>query len=139
MYSVNQADQQDLEQEICVQLWKAYPNFKGNSKASTWLYRVALNTAITFFKKQKRIEKENDACGEYYELITSDSDNELQEKLNAFYKEVEKLNKIEKALVMLYIDEKSYSEIAEILGISEVNARVKLNRVKSKLKKQMQQ
>lgn len=134
MYSDNNDDKQDLEQEICLQLWRAYPNFKGNSKTSTWLYKVALNTAITFFKKQKKKEKGNEICTEFYELTANTDDNDQAEKLAEMHKAISSLSKIEKALVMLYIDEKPYDEIADILGISAVNARVKLTRIKEKLR-----
>ena len=135
MYSENAHDKQDLEQEICLQLWRAYPSFKGNSKVSTWLYRVALNTAITFFKKQKRKGNEEEVCKEFYELSTIGNDDGQTEKLTEMQKAINKLSKIEKALVMLYIDEKPHDEIADILGISAVNARVKLTRIKEKLRK----
>lgn len=135
MYSENAHDKQDLEQEICLQLWRAYPGFKGNSKVSTWLYRVALNTAITFFKKQKRKNSENEVCKEFYDLTSSTDDEAQAEKLTEMRKAINMLSKVEKALVMLYIDEKPYDEIADILGISAVNARVRLTRIKDKLRK----
>lgn len=134
MYSENKEDKQDLEQEICLQLWRAYPNFKGNSKISTWLYKVALNTAITFFKKQKKKQGQNEICQEFYELSSNNEDSDQAEKLVEMHKAISNLSKIEKALVMLYIDEKPYDEIADILGISAVNARVKLTRIKEKLR-----
>lgn len=135
MYSDSKVDKQDLEQEICLQLWRAYPNFKGNSKISTWLYKVALNTAITFLKKQKRQNSNNEAiCHEFYELSNNTYDTEQTEKLAEMYRAISSLSKIEKALVMLYIDEKPYDEIADILGVSTVNARVKLTRIKEKLR-----
>lgn len=135
MYSENDHDKQDLEQEICLQLWRAFPNFKGNSKVSTWLYRVALNTAITFFKKQKKKNGEEDVCKEFYELTASHDDEKQSERLIEMRNAINTLSKIEKALVMLYIDEKPYDEIADILGISTVNARVKLTRIKEKLRR----
>lgn len=129
----NSDDQQDLFQEIVLQAWKAYDSFKGGSQFSTWLYRVAINTAIVFLKKEKRkVDK--------YELTTDnikeqDSDAEEKEiKLAHFYKAVQKLDKIDKAIIFYQLEGYSHKEIGSNLGISEGNARVKLNRAKEKLK-----
>lgn len=128
----NVEDQEDLFQEIVMQLWKAYPSFKGNSKFTTWMYRVALNTAIVFFKKEhKKIDKT--PLTEQIDIAdTTDNDNK-EEKLAYLYKAVQELNPIEKALIFLFLEDQSHKEIAQNLGISEVNARVKLNRTKEKL------
>ena len=132
MYMDNAEDQEDLFQEIVMQLWKAYPSFKGNSKFTTWMYRVALNTAIVFFKKEKRkIEKTN--LTEQIEIADIDESNDKEEKLAYLYKAVQELNSIEKALIFLFLEDQSHKEIAQNLGITEVNARVKLNRTKEKL------
>lgn len=132
MYMNRVEDQEDLFQEIVGQLWKAYPTFKGNSKFSTWMYRVALNTAIVFFKKE---HKKPDKIGLDYEFDIADvnDSHEKEEKLAYLYKAVQELNQIEKALIFLYLEDLSHREIAENLGISEINARVKLNRTKEKL------
>jgi len=132
MYMNNSEDQQDLFQEIVLQLWKAYPTFKGKSKFSTWMYRVALNTALVYFKKENR--KVDQALLDDNLNIADVNDGESEEeKLDYLYKAVQELNAVEKALIFLFLENQSHREIAENLGISEINARVKLNRTKEKL------
>ena len=132
MYFDNIEDQQDLFQEIILQLWTSLDSFKGNSKLSSWMYRVALNTAIVFFKKEKRkLDNIIPVKIEPIALDVYDTDKDLQ--LVHFYKAVKELNKIEKALIFQFIEGLSGKEIAENLGISEVNVRVKTNRTKIKL------
>ena len=132
MYFDNLEDQQDLFQEIILQLWTSLDSFKGNCKLSSWMYRVALNTAIVFFKKEKR--KPDNTIPIKIEPIALDVyDTEKDLQLIHFYKAVKELNKIEKALIFQFIEGLSGKEIAENLGISEVNVRVKTNRTKIKL------
>lgn len=132
MYMDNAADQEDLFQDIVMQLWKAYPSFKGNSKFTTWMYKVALNTAIVCFKKEKKkIDRTN--LTEHIDIVDTDESQEKEEKLAYLYKAVQELNSIEKALIFLFLEDQSHKEIAQNLGITEVNARVKLNRTKEKL------
>ncbi|MCZ4223380.1 RNA polymerase sigma factor [Pedobacter rhodius] len=130
---VDDAEQQrDLFQEIVMQLWKAYPTFKGNSKFSTWMYRVALNTALVYFKKDNR-KLDKTRLDETIDVIDDNESALKEEKLDCLYKAVQELNTVEKALIFLFLENQSHREIAENLGISEVNARVKLNRTKEKL------
>ncbi len=124
----------DLFQEITIQLWKAYPKFRGEAKFSTWMYRVGLNTAITLYRKSKRRVQTQDFDLVQFKIKAEDYDDTVEEQLKLLYKAVHKLNDIDKALVLLYLEDKSYREISETMGISEVNARVKMNRVKTKLK-----
>ena len=132
MYFDNIEDQQDLFQEIILQLWTSLDSFKGNSKLSSWMYRVALNTAIVFYKKEKRkLDNISPVKIEPIALDVYDTEKDLQ--LVHFYKAVKELNKIEKALIFQFIEGLSGKEIAENLGISEVNVRVKTNRTKIKL------
>ena len=132
MYADNPDDQSDLIQEISLQLWKSFDGFKGDSKFSTWLYRVALNTAITFLKKEKRrVDKGTLVAGVEPQLEVSETDKNSQ--LAHFYKAVQELNQIEKALIFLFIEEMAHKDIALNLGLSEVNTRVKLNRTRQKL------
>ncbi|MCJ0743033.1 RNA polymerase sigma factor [Pedobacter montanisoli] len=133
MYMNQLEDQEDLFQEIVGQLWKAYPTFKGNSKFSTWMYRVALNTAIVFFKKEHKKLDKISLDHEFDIADINDNSHEKEEKLAYLYKAVRELNPIEKALIFLYLEDLSHKEIAENLGISEINARVKLSRTKEKL------
>ncbi|SOD14543.1 RNA polymerase sigma factor [Pedobacter xixiisoli] len=132
MYMDNALDQEDLFQEIVMQLWKAYPSFKGTSKFSTWMYRVALNTAIVFFKKDNR-KVDKPPLNEQIEIADTSDSQEKEEKLAYLYKAMQELNQIEKAVIFLFLENQSHREIAQNLGITEVNARVKLNRTKEKL------
>ncbi|WP_416443239.1 RNA polymerase sigma factor [Leeuwenhoekiella sp. A16] len=134
LYTNDQDSHNDLFQEITIQLWKAYPNFRGDAKFSTWMYRVALNTAITLYRKSKKRVKTQDYDSVMFKIASSEYDNTIEEQLKLMYAAVKQLNDIEKALVFLYLEDKSYSEISDTLGITEVNARVKMNRIKGKLK-----
>ncbi|MFT3794751.1 RNA polymerase sigma factor [Flavobacterium sp.] len=133
MYMDHRDDQEDLFQEIICQLWKSYGTFRGESQFSTWMYRVAVNTAIAFFKQEK---KKPDRYAITTENIREpDDESALKElQLRHFYEALHKLEKIEKALVFYHLEGYSHKEIGENLGISEGNARVKLNRAKNKLK-----
>ena len=134
LYTNNQDAHNDLFQEITIQLWRAFPKFRGDSKFSTWMYRVGLNTAITLYRKSKRRIQTDDFDAIQFKIKAEEYDNTEEEQLKLLYKAVHQLNDIEKALVFLYLEDKDYREISETLGISEVNARVKMNRVKKKLK-----
>ncbi|SFR49357.1 RNA polymerase sigma-70 factor, ECF subfamily [Robiginitalea myxolifaciens] len=134
LYTNNRDAHNDLFQEITIQLWKAYPKFRGDSKFSTWMYRVALNTAITLYRKSKKQPKTQDFDSVVYRIQSEEYDPTEQQQINLMYAAVKQLGDIDKALVFLYLEDKNYKEIAETLGISEVNARVKMNRIKTKLK-----
>jgi len=139
IYSYDYSDQKDLFQEISIQLWKSYPSFKGKSKFTTWMYRVGLNTAITLYRKNKKTIR-----GEDYSKISELKANEEYDEtkdiqIKWLYGKIDTFSEIEKALILLYLEDKKYSEIAETLGISEVNARVKINRLKKKLKTMLEQ
>lgn len=134
LYTSNQQAHNDLFQEIAIQLWKAYPKFRGDSKFSTWMYRVGLNTAITLYRKSKRSIKTQEFENVQFKIKAEEYDDTEEQQLKLLYQGVHQLNDIEKALVFLYLEDKNYSEISETLGITEVNARVKMNRVKKKLR-----
>lgn len=133
-YTNNDAAHKDLFQEITIQLWKAYPKFRGDSKFSTWMYRVSFNTAISLYRKSKRSIETTQIYDNLKELEYQDYDDSKDNQLKLLYKAIHSLNDIEKALALLYLEDKNYKEIAITLGISEVNARVKMNRTKTKLK-----
>lgn len=135
LYTSDSDSHKDLFQEISIQLWKAFPNFRGDSKFSTWAYRVALNTAISLYRKQTRTVDTSDIEMSIHKIRFEEYNDEEEEQIKLLYKAVKQLNDIEKALVYMYLEDKDYTEIAETLGISEVNARVKMNRIKTKLKK----
>jgi RNA polymerase sigma-70 factor (ECF subfamily) len=125
----------DLFQEITIQLWKAFPKFRGESKFSTWAYRVALNTAITLYRKNRRTVSTVEFESGRHFIPQEEYNYEEEEQIKLLYQAVYQLNDIEKALVFMYLEDKDYAEISETLGITEVNARVKMNRIKGKLKK----
>jgi RNA polymerase sigma-70 factor, ECF subfamily len=135
LYTSGEDAHNDLFQEITIQLWKAFPKFRGDSKFSTWAYRVALNTAITLYRKSTRSIATIDIETSRHFIKPEDYNFEEEEQIKLLYKAVHQLNDIEKALVFMYLEDKDYEEISETLGISEVNARVKMNRIKGKLKK----
>jgi RNA polymerase sigma-70 factor (ECF subfamily) len=133
MYMDNHDDQQDLFQEIVCQLWKSYDTFRNESQFSTWMYRVSVNTAIVFLKKEKRKVDKYEIASE--NIKDDEGDSAIKEsQLDHFYKAVQKLEKIDKAIIFYQLEGFSHKEIGENLGISEGNARVKLNRAKEKLK-----
>ena len=134
LYTNNRDAHNDLFQEITIQLWKAYPKFRGDSKFSTWMYRVALNTAITLYRKTKKRPVTQDFDSLLHRISAEEYDPTEEQQLKLMYSAVRQLGDIDKALVFLYLEDKNYSEIAETLGISEVNARVKMNRIKTKLR-----
>jgi RNA polymerase sigma-70 factor (ECF subfamily) len=131
IYSYTEDDRKDLFQEIVIQLWKAYPKFKQDAKFSTWLYRVAINTAITGLRSQKKAIS--------YEPLSIDISDENhshtdEEQVQQLYIAIEQLSQVEKAIVMLYMEDKQYDEMEDILGINQGTLRVKMNRIKEKLR-----
>ena len=135
VYCWNAKDKEDLFQEIVVQLWKAWPAFRGDSKFSTWMYRIPLNTAISGLRKHKNNlvfvepEKIPAEIGDYSDAA------EKEEQLNRMYAAIRELSELERAIVMLYLEDKSYDEMEDILGVNQNNLRVKMNRIKDKLRK----
>lgn len=134
MYMQDVEDQRDLFQEITYQAWKAYPNFRGESQFSTWLYRVALNTAIVFLKSEKKRSFIQNNETEYLQMKQEEYNDETEQRLQIMYRAIHQLNPIEKALIFYFLEDYSGKEMAAHLGISEGNCRVKLNRAKEKLK-----
>jgi len=135
LYGHTRPDREDLFQEIIVQLWKSVPKFQGQSKFSTWVYRVALNTAISDFRKKKRSVPVSSTEGASIEIGQEPgSDTEKHEQADALYAAIRQLTEIDKAIVMLYLENKSYEEMEDILGINNNNLRVKMNRIKEKLR-----
>ncbi|WP_428664163.1 RNA polymerase sigma factor [Runella sp.] len=130
LYRDSREDREDLFQEITFQLWKSFPSFKGNSLISTWLYRIALNTAIASYRKEKPTIDYVETLPEFAEESQNEELILRQERLLAAIKQ---LSESEKAIIALYLDDLSYLQIAEILGISENNVGVKINRIKTKI------
>ena len=134
IYRDTPEDQEDLFQEIVIQLWKAFPKFRGESKFSTWLYRIGINVAITQYRKHKNRIYETDIESLKFELPADELSLEQEEQLQQMYSAISQLNDIEKAIVMLYLEDRSYDEMEEIMGISNGNLRVRMNRIKEKLR-----
>ena len=133
IYANDQDDLNDLFQETVLNLWKSFPRYRGDSKLTTWVYRIAMNTCITFLRRANARPQTTP--------MTADVAGRLAEEegktgmLQELYKLINQLGKLERALILLWLDERSYQEMADILGISKNNVAVKLNRVKEKLKK----
>jgi RNA polymerase sigma-70 factor (ECF subfamily) len=134
-YCKNRYDRADLAQEISYQLWKSYNHFNGSVKFSTWMYRVALNVAITFYRKTKTGEAIIQLAEPDTEIEDKKNDTaELEKNINTLQQFINELKELDKALMILYLEEKSYNEIAEILGITETNVATRISRIKDKLK-----
>lgn len=139
LYTQSEAEHKDLFQEISIQLWKSFDRFEGKSKFSTWMYRVGLNTAITLYRKDKKRIDTYALNDEISRIEVDQYDPVIDEQLNWLYQKIENFSEIDKALVLLFLEDKKYDEIADTLGITAVNARVKMNRIKQRLKKMIKQ
>lgn len=139
LYTQSEAEHKDLFQEISIQLWRSFDRFEGKSKFSTWMYRVGLNTAITLYIKEKKRIDTYTLNDEISRIELDQYDPVIDEQMNWLYQKIEKFSEIDKALVLLYLEDKRYDEIADTLGITAVNARVKMNRIKQRLKKMIKQ
>ena len=134
-YGNTPMDREDLFQEITIQVWRSIPTFRHESAVPTWIYRIALNTAISDLRRQKK----NITLTEPAQLPTEIEDiqyyKEKEEQLQQLHTAIDQLTEIEKAITMLYLEDKSYDEMEDILGINQNNLRVKMNRIKEKLRK----
>ena len=133
VYTNTEDDKNDLIQEIIYQLWKSYGSFKQQSRFSTWMYRVALNVAIYQLKVSKKRILTVPIEDQLYHYQQND-DSGMEEKWKLFRQQIEELNLLDKAIVTLYLENKSYDEIAEVIGISSSNVGTKLSRIKEKIK-----
>ncbi len=140
-YTLTSEECQDLAQEILLQAWRSLPKFEGNASAATWFYRVALHTAMNWHRKDKPRRSRQQPLLEVQALATEGSNSAEQaqhrDTVEQLYKAIHQLPKTDAALVLLYLDELSYREMAEVLGISESNVGVKLNRAKKALSELM--
>ncbi|GAA4354464.1 sigma-70 family RNA polymerase sigma factor [Hymenobacter saemangeumensis] len=134
LYCTDEDEQQDLYQEIMLQLWKAWPRYEGRAKLSTWLYRIALNVAISAVRERKRRPAAAPLSAATHALPAPAPDGPDSDELAALYRAIASLSQLDKALVLLYLEERPYEEIAEILGITANNARVKMHRAQDKLR-----
>lgn len=131
MYRDRREDQEDLFQEIVYQLWKSFPRFRQEAKVTTWMYRIALNTAVAVFRKKSIPTDRLDNVPERYHPTEATDHSENEERM---YEALRRLGNSERAIISLFLEDYSYQEIAEITGITENYVGVKINRIKNKLK-----
>lgn len=133
MYSDDAEHQQDIYQDIVLNLWTAFPRFRGESKCSTWVYRIALNTCVSELRRKRSKPLTTPLSYELDCLI--DDDGAYGERVRQLYGLINRLTELERAVILLWLDEKSYDEIGSILGISASNVGVKISRIKEKLRR----
>ena len=139
-YCRNISDREDLVQEMIYQLWRSGHRFDDNQKFTTWMYRIALNVAISFYRKATRSGVKIDLGVDLQELEDrSPAGESLDDRIELLQRFISELGELDKALMILYLEEKSYREIADILGITETNVATKLSRIKGRLKQQFLQ
>lgn len=135
IYSNTEADQKDLYQEVVYQLWKGFDGFRGEAKISTWMYRIALNTALYHIRKEKR--RGYNVSLDELNLKEEEYDPVLEERSALMYAKIRSLNDIDKGIVLLFLEGKKYEEISEIIGLSTSNVGTRMGRIKEKLKSQI--
>lgn len=135
MYCADVDDRKDLFQEIVIQLWKAYKSFRGESKFTTWIYRVALNTAISVYRKESKKPEKMDIDDVAFKLAEEVGNEDREAQFKMLENAIQQLSEIERAIVMMYLDGHSSEEISEVVGITANNVRVRMNRIKEKLRK----
>ncbi|RAJ05198.1 RNA polymerase sigma-70 factor (ECF subfamily) [Chitinophaga skermanii] len=137
-YCKNDEDRKDLVQEMIVQLWRSFENYSDQYKYSTWIYRVALNVAISSYRKESK-RKTIPIPGEIIQLVDQSSKLELNEHLRLLQQFISELKEVDRALMLLYLDERPYKEISEIMGLSESNVATKMGRIKKILQQKFEQ
>lgn len=133
-YCQNTESRKDLQQEILIQLWKSFEIYDGRVKISTWIYRVALNTAISFYRRESKVKKKVTTLNNEIIHLPDNYENSQQENISMLYRFIDEMNELDRALILLYLDDYKYQEIADILGITETNVATKISRIKKKLK-----
>ena len=135
-YCQKRAERNDLAQEIVYQLWKSFDDFKPDLKFTTWMYRIALNVAISFYRKEKKFGT-TISIEETLLEYTDDNETslEIEANFNLMHQFITELKEIDKSIIIIYLDDKSYKEIAEIIGITETNVSTRINRIKETLRK----
>lgn len=137
MYENDQDARNDLFQEIVLQLWKSFSTFRGEAKITTWMYRIALNTAISGYRKQTRNPKTEDLKEMHFNISENTTGYDREDDLQKLQWAIRQLSEIERAMIMMALEEVPYEEIAETIGITQNNVRVRMNRIREKLKKLM--
>src|SRR5687768_1673256 len=133
MYEHDHDARNDLFQEIVLQLWKSFSSFRGEAKITTWMYRIALNTAISGFRKDTRKVKTEDLNDAHFNI--SERPDDREENFQKLQWAIRQLSEIDRAMIMMALEEVPYEEIAETVGISQNNVRVRMNRIREKLRK----
>ena len=136
VYFQNAVDREDNFQEILYQLWKSFPSLQNRGSIGSWIYAVSINTSLSRLKRESRIEY-HDKPPESLDVTDTFEEISINESLRLLLKAIYKLNEIDKSIMLLYLEEKSYEEIAEILGISKSNVGVRINRTKDILKQHL--
>lgn len=131
-YAFHPADQDDLFQEACLQVWRSIPNFQGKSAETTWLYRIALNTAIKWSTKEKKHVDGHEAVDKMIHVLQI-NEKSHDDRVAWLYNEIQQFNEIDRSLTLLLLDGLSYKEMSEIMGISQSNIGVKIHRIKKQL------
>ncbi|WP_370089596.1 RNA polymerase sigma factor [Ekhidna sp.] len=131
-YAFTSSDLDDLFQDVSMQVWHSIPNFRGNSAVSTWLYRIALNTAIKWSTREKKHADGHQEMDNMINVLRA-SDEPSDERVTWLYEEIKKFNEIDRSLTLLLLDGYSYKEMSEIMGVSESNIGVKIHRIKKQL------
>lgn len=140
-YCQDAEDRKDLEQEIIIQLWKSIANYDSEYRLSTWIYKVALNVAVSHYRKDLKHKTNNIPLDEaIFKVAQDDLDEELLDsRTQQLYKFIDQFNPFNKAIIILYLEGKGYKEIGEILGLSETNVGTKVSRIKQQLKQNFSQ
>jgi RNA polymerase sigma-70 factor (ECF subfamily) len=137
LYFNNPEEREDMFQEIVYQLWKSYPGFRGNSKFSTWMYRVSLNTAIGGVRKRYKAYRQEPLSDKLLQIAAVDESAEYNEKMRLLYGAIQELSEVDKAILLLYLEGNDNDEISTIAGITKNNVSVKLVRIKKKLEEML--
>ena len=134
IYFKHKEDREDNFQEVIYQLFKSFDSLRDRNKVTSWIYKVSINTAITALRKNNRVKTKPEFYDSDIKEVNETNHEEFNEKISHLYTAIDKLSEIEKAIILLYLDEKSYNEIGEIIGISKNNVGVKISRIKEKIK-----
>ncbi|WP_321480803.1 sigma-70 family RNA polymerase sigma factor [uncultured Bacteroides sp.] len=134
LYTTQNATLNDLYQEVTINIWRAYPKFRHECKVSTWIYRIALNTCISFIRKEKNVPEIIALTQNESEWMVEEQDD-IHAMLKELHRLINQLGQLDKSIILLYLEEKSYEEIAEITGLTVTNVATKLSRIKDKLKR----
>jgi RNA polymerase sigma-70 factor (ECF subfamily) len=137
-YCANRDDRDDLAQEIIIQLWRSFGSFDKRYRFSTWMYRISLNVAISFYRREST-RRRHVLSADQHVLDAVDETESMSEEIRLLYQFIDRLEPLNKALVLLYLDGNSYQEIADVLGISETNVATKISRLKKSMRRELRE